>query len=56
MSTAEERLAAHVRKVVASAPPLTDAQRQRLAALLLPFAPVDGPTAERQPVPDHNPD
>lgn len=33
---AEVRLAEHIRKVVASAPPLTQAQRDRLAGLLRP--------------------
>lgn len=33
---AEARLANHIRKVCAAAPPLTDAQRDRLAALLRP--------------------
>ena len=33
---AEARLANHIRKVCAAAPPLTSAQRDRLAALLRP--------------------
>lgn len=37
--TADERLAAHVAALVAASPPLSDAQRQKLATLLRP-APV----------------
>ena len=37
---AAERIAAHIEKVVASAPPLTDAQRDRLAGLLRGGGPV----------------
>ena len=33
---AEARLANHIRKVCAAAPPLTDAQRDRLAAIIRP--------------------
>jgi len=33
---AEARLANHIRQVCAKAPPLTDAQRDRLAALIRP--------------------
>ena len=36
-------LAEHIKRTVAEAPPLTDAQRDRLAALLR--APADGPGA-----------
>jgi hypothetical protein len=32
-----ERLAEHIEKALATAPPLTDSQRVRLAALLAPF-------------------
>ena len=35
-ATRAERIAAYVEKSVAEAPPLTDAQRDRIAALLLP--------------------
>jgi hypothetical protein len=37
---AAERLAEHVKRVVDSAPPLTTAQRDRIAALLRPGAQV----------------
>lgn len=37
-----ERLADHIRRVVDAAPPLTNEQRQRLAAMLSPFAANNG--------------
>ena len=39
---AEARLANHIRRVCAAAPPLTTAQRDRLAALLRPTTGTDG--------------
>ena len=42
---AEARLANHIRKVCAAAPPLTAAQRDRLATLLRPGTTSAGETA-----------
>lgn len=44
-----ERLADYIKRVVDTAPPLTPAQRDRLALLLGPPAPIDEQVAEPDP-------
>lgn len=43
----DERVAAHIQRLVESWPPLTDSQRDRLAFLLRPPTPDARPAVER---------